>query len=141
MNQTQSTSGQNKQKSDPNTYFPQTILAVSRDEYYGQDADHQPLKLTIRDGKTNQETQLPEDLQGHIFILSPVGSVTSEVIDPNRQDQVVWSSKDGWTPLLSACAGGNASIVKWLLNHTQASLDDRDEHGATALHMHRFAAL
>ncbi len=121
MNQTQSTSGQNKQKSDPNTYFPQTILAVSRDEYYGQNADHQPLQLTIRDGKTNQETQLPEDLQGHVFILSPVGSVASELIEPDCPDQVVWSSKDGWTPLYN----GDGMIYKLSFNDGGATLKTR----------------
>jgi len=125
MNQTQLNSPQTYQNSDPNTYFPQTILAVSRNEYYGQDADHQPLQLTIKDGKTNQETQLPKDLQGHVFILSPVGSVVSEAVPApsnlTNQDPIVWSSKDGWTPLYN----GDGMIYKLSFNDQTATLKTR----------------
>ena len=124
MNQTQPNVEQTYQTSDPDTYFPQTILAVSRNEYYGQDADHQPLQLIVRNGLTDQETELPEDLQGHVFILSPVGSVASQKVNPNapaHQDQVVWSSKDGWTPLYN----GDGMIYRLSFQNKGATLKTR----------------
>ncbi len=124
MNQAKSNSGANHQFSDPNTYFPLTILAVSREEYYGQDADHQPLQLTIRDGLTDQETELPEDLQGNVFILSPVGSIASQKVfsnDPNHHKQIVWSSKDGWTPLYN----GDGMIYRLSFQDKGATLKTR----------------
>jgi carotenoid cleavage dioxygenase-like enzyme len=69
--------------------FPKSILSVSREEFYGQDAEHQPLQLSI-DGT------LPSDLQGHVFIVSPVGSVDSASIPDTP---IVLPSADGWTPL------------------------------------------
>ena len=125
MNQSQSTTPTNideeKQKSDPNKYFPQTILAVSREEYYGQDSQHQPLDLTIIDAKTGEETQLPKDLQGHVFILSPAGSVVSEKVSPQNQDEVVWSSKDGWTPLYN----GDGMVYRLSFASNNAQLKTR----------------
>lgn len=125
MNQAQSTTPDNLneeyQKSDRNKYFPQTILAVSREEYYGQDYEHQPLDLTIIDAKTGEETQLPEDLQGHVFILSPVGSVVSEKVSQQHQDQIVWSSKDGWTPLYN----GDGMVYRLSFANQNAQLKSR----------------
>ncbi|ELS01324.1 lignostilbene-alpha,beta-dioxygenase-like enzyme [Xenococcus sp. PCC 7305] len=125
MNKSPSTASasnnEEQQKSDPNKYFPQTILAVSREEYYGQDTDHQPLSLTIIDAKTGQETQLPEDIQGHAFILSPAGSVASEKVNKQYQDQVVWSSKDGWTPLYN----GDGMVYRLSFTDKKALLKNR----------------
>jgi carotenoid cleavage dioxygenase-like enzyme len=69
--------------------FPLSILSVSREEFYGQDDAHQPLQLQI-DGT------LPSDLQGHVFIVSPVGSIDSKAIPDTP---IVLPAADGWTPL------------------------------------------
>ncbi|MEM9274683.1 MAG: carotenoid oxygenase family protein, partial [Cyanobacteria bacterium P01_F01_bin.143] len=104
-----------------NNYFPLTILSASREEYYGQDANHQPLKLTIRDAKTGQETQLPEDLSGHVFFLAPVGSVKSKVITSDNQEQIILPSQDGWTPLFN----GDGMIYKLSFKNKGATLKTR----------------
>ena len=70
--------------------FPQTVVAVSREEFI------EPIELTIRDAAGNQAT-LPEDLTGHYFMVSPVGSPNSAQVAGD--DQTVWVSKDGWTAL------------------------------------------
>jgi hypothetical protein len=97
--------------------FPLTILTVSREEYYGQDPQHQPLQLTVRDAAGNP-AELPPNLQGHVYIISPAGSITSPPVDLNRSNTVVWVSKDGWTPLYNgggmiyclSFANGGASL-------------------------------
>ncbi|HEY9851902.1 MAG TPA: hypothetical protein V6D28_20685 [Leptolyngbyaceae cyanobacterium] len=75
--------------------FPRSILSVSQEEFYGQDSAHQPLKLTIKEGLTEREVELPLDLQGHVFIVGPAGSVDSEKC-PNSE-YVVKPTGDGWT--------------------------------------------
>ncbi|NJL53549.1 MAG: hypothetical protein HC930_17790 [Hydrococcus sp. SU_1_0] len=70
--------------------FPLTIVAVSREEFID------PIELTIRDAKGNQAI-LPNDLQGHYFLISPAGLPDSAKIAGN--EQVVWTTKDGWTPI------------------------------------------
>jgi Retinal pigment epithelial membrane protein len=79
--------------------FPKAIMSVSREEFYGQDAAHAPITLTIRDGKTEQETLLPEDLQGHVFIVSPAGSVDSETVAGSPLTAL--PAADGWSPVLN----------------------------------------
>lgn len=82
--------------------FPRAVLSVSREEFYGQDPQHQPLELTVRDGKTGAETQLPDDLQGHVFIIGPAGSVASPPASQDGKDKsVVLPTQDGWTPLFN----------------------------------------
>jgi Retinal pigment epithelial membrane protein len=82
--------------------FPRAVLSVSREEFYGQDPQHQPLELTVRDGKTGTETQLPKDLQGHVFIIGPAGSVASPPASQDEKDRfVVLPTQDGWTPLFN----------------------------------------
>lgn len=49
--------------------LPKSIMTASREEYYGQDADHQPIELTVKKGA------LPADIHGYWFIDVPVGSV------------------------------------------------------------------
>lgn len=80
--------------------FPRAILSVSREEFYGQDCDREPLELTIKDGKTGEETQLPDDLQGHLFIIAPAGSVDSPQISKSQLETVT-PSKNGWIPVLN----------------------------------------
>jgi carotenoid cleavage dioxygenase-like enzyme len=70
--------------------FPQTVVAVSRKEFI------EPIQLNVRDAE-GKVTTLPDDLQGHYFLVAPVGSHNSAQVD--RQQEVVWVSKDGWTAL------------------------------------------
>lgn len=70
--------------------FPQTVVAVSREEFI------EPIELNIKDA-SGQKTTLPSDLQGHYFMVSPVGSPNSAPVDGD--EQTVWVSKDGWTAL------------------------------------------
>lgn len=78
---------------------PKAVLSTSREEFYGQDSEHQPLELIVKEGMTENRCQLPDDLQGHVFIVGAVGCVAS----PKCQDSpnVVQPSKDGWTSLLN----------------------------------------
>ncbi|MGL5875860.1 MAG: carotenoid oxygenase family protein, partial [Xenococcaceae cyanobacterium] len=96
--------------------FPLTILSVSREEF-----TKQPLQLIVKDGKTGEPTQLPEDLQGHVFILSPAGSLTSAKVEEDTTQQVVWSSKDGWTPLYN----GDGMIYRLSFQKGGANLKTR----------------
>jgi hypothetical protein len=80
--------------------FPRAILSYSR-------AELQDLRLTVKvktvqaDGTVAYEVgQLPPDLQGHVFIASPVGDVDSTRI-PGADPNVVLPSADGWTNLLN----------------------------------------
>ena len=94
--------------------FPQTVVSVSREEFI------EPIELTVRDAQGNK-AKLPADLQGHYFMVSPVGSPDSAVVegDPNT----VWVSKDGWTALYNGdgmvyrldFAGGKAYLKTRLL--------------------------
>ena len=72
--------------------FPQTIVAVSREEFINS------IQLNVRD-KNNQKTTLPQDLHGHLFIVSPAGAPDSSTVEGDNQ--VVWVTKDGWTPIFN----------------------------------------
>lgn len=74
----------------PPSRFPQTVVAVSREEFT------RPIELTVMDAAGNTAT-LPDDLTGHYFMISPVGSVNSATVEGD--DKTVWVSKDGWTAL------------------------------------------
>ena len=74
----------------PPSRFPQTVVAVSREEFT------EPIALTIKDAAGNTAT-LPDDLTGHYFMISPVGSPNSAIVEGD--DKTVWVSKDGWTAL------------------------------------------
>ncbi|MDC0835932.1 carotenoid oxygenase family protein [Geitlerinema sp. CS-897] len=75
------------------TRFPKAVLSTSRAEFY--DA---PLELKVCDADGNP-TSIPEDLQGHVFIIGPVGSVDSPHLEGDPS--VVLPSADGWTPLVN----------------------------------------
>ena len=77
--------------------LPKALFFVSREEFYGQDADHQPLELIIKEGLTDRDCQLPEDLQGHMFVVGPAGTIDSPKYDGS--DYVVEPAQSGWTPL------------------------------------------
>ena len=80
--------------------FPQAVFSCSREEYYGQDQEHLPLELTVKDPQGNLTT-LPDDLTGHLFIIAPVGTVDSPPVDANYSKNVVLPGADGWTPLFN----------------------------------------
>jgi carotenoid cleavage dioxygenase-like enzyme len=92
--------------------FPRAILSLSREEFYGQDEQHQPLELTIRSGKTNQPDQLPTDLKGHLFLIAPSGAIDS----PRSEEDslIVFPSQDGWTLVL----GGDGMIYRFDFQET-----------------------
>lgn len=70
--------------------FPPSILSVSRDEL-------DDLPLTVRDGTGEAAAVLPPDLQGHVFIVGPAGTLDSPPLHPGSP--IVTPTKDGFTPL------------------------------------------
>ncbi|MDY6939805.1 MAG: carotenoid oxygenase family protein [Cyanobacteriota bacterium] len=80
--------------------FPRAILSVSREEFDGRDAEHQPLSLAVKKGLTDEEGELPSDLHGSVFIISAAGNAASE--PANSSDiHTVLPSKNGWTSILN----------------------------------------
>lgn len=139
--------------SDNPSLFPKAYLSVSREEFYGQDSNHQPLDLIIKevrrdlvnqdgiesstqefldsrywDSYTPNESQqtgpLPDDLHGHIFIIGAAGSFDSEKVD--NTDNVWLPAKNGFQ---SAFSGDG--IIYRLDFHTTTfqgqSTDDNNE--------------
>ena len=80
--------------------FPRAILSVSREEFYGQDEEHQPLTLTVKKGITDEEGELPSELHGSVFIIATAGNAASELVHPTNP-YTVFPSKDGNTSLLN----------------------------------------
>ncbi|HEY9807750.1 MAG TPA: carotenoid oxygenase family protein [Halomicronema sp.] len=75
--------------------FPRSVLSVSRAEFgdnkESQEGKQSALKLFVKDNK-----KIPEDLQGHVFIIGPVGSVNSH----NKPGtEIVFPASDGSTAL------------------------------------------
>lgn len=91
--------------------FPKSILAVSREELFEE-------TLTIKPCQENVAT-LPSDLQGHVFIIAPVGSVASPSLPDSAS--TVLPSKDGWTPLLN----GDGMVYRLDFHNGQAKLSTR----------------
>ena len=85
--------------------LPRAVLSTSREEFYGQDAEHQPLELIVKEGMTENTCLLPEDLQGHVFIVGAVGYVNSTKPDPDKYPFVVEpatdKSQEGYTSLIN----------------------------------------
>ena len=125
MSSSQSDTEQIKVESEtqnlPPSRFPSSILSVSREEYYGQDENHQPLQLTVQAMAAATSNELPPELEGHVFILSPAGSVDSQEVDNNYDERVVWSAKDGWTPLYN----GDGMVYRLSFANGGASLKTR----------------
>ena len=92
--------------------FPQTILAVSTEEFI------EPVELTIRDGDGNTAI-LPNDLHGNFLVVGPSGSPDSSTVDEHQQ--VAWVSKDGWTPLYN----GDGLIYRINFNNGSSNLKTR----------------
>ncbi|MDJ0567946.1 MAG: carotenoid oxygenase family protein [Pleurocapsa sp. MO_192.B19] len=107
----EATTPNNSEQSLPSR-FPQTIVAVSREEFID------PVKLTIRDAD-GHETTLPHDLHGHFFIVSPVGSSNSSSVEGD--EQVVWVTKNGWTPIYN----GDGMVYRFSFDQGNASLKTR----------------
>lgn len=110
MTKSSPTNTAKKFSQDSLSRFPQTIVAVSREEFI------EPIKLTVRDANNNPAT-LPNDLHGHFFIVGPAGSVNSAPVD----DEVVWVSKDGWTALYN----GDGIVYRLSFDQGGASLKTR----------------
>ena len=89
--------------------FPQTIVAVSREEFVNS------IPLTVRD-RDDRKTSLPPELYGHFFIVSPAGSPDSVAVAGN--DLTVWVTKDGWTPIFN----GDGLIYRISFNNGIAEL-------------------
>lgn len=123
MSSTQSdrSRSQGETQTPPKPKFPLAILSVSREEYYGQDENHQPLQLTVKATAAATSDELPPELQGHVFILSIAGSVDSPQVDNSNGEQVVWSAKDGWTPSYN----GDGMVYRLSFKHGGASLKNR----------------
>ena len=99
--------------------WPKALLYTSREEFYGQDADHQPLELIVKEGMTENTCLLPEDLQGHVFIVGPVGSEDSPRYEGSS---VVEPAQDGWTPLFN----GDGMIYRLDFHTTPQTDSDAD---------------
>ncbi|MDJ0567947.1 MAG: carotenoid oxygenase family protein [Pleurocapsa sp. MO_192.B19] len=92
--------------------FPQTSSTVNREEFIT------PIDLTIRDTMGNKTT-LPYDLYGHFFLIGPCGSPQSSPVEGG--DQVVWVTKDGWTPIYN----GDGMVFRFSFDQGKASLKTR----------------
>lgn len=115
--------------------FPKAVLSVNREEYYQEtdgsnsDAHQPPLQLTVKEKLTNDTTTLPTELQGSVFIIAPVGSVSSPAAagtvggssSNSHQTKVVLPAKDGWTSLLN----GDGMMYRLDFNNGQAIWSSR----------------
>jgi carotenoid cleavage dioxygenase-like enzyme len=102
---------------------PKAVLSTSREEFYGQDSEHQPLELIVKEGMTENICQLPEDLQGHVFIVGAVGYINSYKPDPTHYPFVVEPANngEGWNSLIN----GEGMIYR--LDFHQTTQNDRGE--------------
>ena len=94
--------------------FPQTVVTTNRKEYL------EPISLNIRNAQDEPAT-LPEDLQGHYFLVSPVGTPSSSRVSTNPGEEVVWVSKDGWTALYN----GDGMVYRLSFDGGHANLKTR----------------
>ncbi len=97
----------------PKKGFPQSILSVSREEL-------SELSLTIKQGLTDDEAQLPADLTGHVFIIGPAGSIPTGVVS-DEDLRTIKPAKDGWTPLFN----GDGMIHRFDFEQGAAKLTTR----------------
>ncbi len=91
--------------------FPRAILSVSR-----QECDRLP--LTVKRGLSDDPGQLPDDLQGRLFVISPVGDLDSDTIG---ETPVVLPSANGWTPLFN----GDGMVYRLDFDSPGASLSSK----------------
>ena len=97
---------------DRGTNFPRAMLSVSREELDN-------VQLTVKKGLTEEETILPDDLLGHLFIIGPAGTLDSPAI--NGTNEVVLPSADGWTPLFN----GDGMVYRFDFAAGQAKLTNK----------------
>lgn len=75
--------------------FPRSVLSASRSEF-GEEHETQEAKQPALNLLVKDDQKIPEDLQGHVFIIGPVGSVTS----PSQPGtEIVFPASDGSTAL------------------------------------------
>lgn len=114
--------------------FPKAVLSVNREEY-GQGSDKDPLRLNILKRKDKLEIDasqadfliannwvsesLPEDLEGHVFIVGPAGSLESK-----GQGNIVVPTFDGWTHLFF----GDGMIYRLDFHHSGQVDDNSDKN-------------
>lgn len=91
--------------------FPKAILSVSRQEL-------NQVPLTHSEAHTVEQSILPSDLQGHFFLVAPVGTVDSYQKD---ETSPFFPSIDGWTPLFN----GDGMIYRVDFANSQATLTTR----------------
>jgi hypothetical protein len=95
--------------------FPRSVLSVSREEFGDLEnnplAKHPPLNLKIKAG------ELPADIQGHVFIVGPVGSVDSPTSQKDPDNSVI-PSADGTTLLYN----GDGMIYRIDFNNIQSGV-------------------
>jgi carotenoid cleavage dioxygenase-like enzyme len=94
--------------------FPKTILSVSRQEL-------NDLELNIKDGLTENPGSLPQELHGHVFIVSPVGSIASATVQNDPTQTVVLPSQNGWTPFYN----GDGMIYRLSFTDAKAKLSSK----------------
>lgn len=94
-----SKTGTNTQQQPP-LRFPKAILSVSREEFYGQDEEHQPLKLIIKKGLTDEVGELPSELHGSVFIIGSAGNTSSKAVESTNTHTVL-PAQNGWTSILN----------------------------------------
>ena len=112
--------------------FPKSVFSISQNEYYGQDTEHLPLKLTVKrggkDGKTNQDTRLPDDIHGHVFIIAAAGSV--DLDDENDKLGYIQPAKNGFTSLFN----GDGILYRLDFHSTSKQLDEQVLTEENSLH-------
>jgi hypothetical protein len=96
---------------DHQAHYPLAIMSASREEFYGQTPEHRPLPLTVKVRQADGsyiEGNLSEDIQGHVLILGPVGTVVSPPaprepgVPPDPADlHTVLPTENGWTLLFN----------------------------------------
>ncbi len=101
--------------------LPQSLLSNSRIEYYDEpsrDRDQCSLILTIKSGLSDNLTVLPDDLQGHFFVVGPSGAIDSNVM--TNSDSIL-PAQNGWTSVLN----GDGMVYRIDFSSGQARLSSR----------------
>lgn len=86
----QSAKTQSAKNQGVKSQFPQSPMTVSRDEFGDNNPQAKAPRLALR----IKEGDLPQDLQGHVFVIGPAGSIDSP---KTTKENTVIPSKDGFT--------------------------------------------